>query len=293
MKQIKRLLSTSIMLSSLIFVFACENEEVKKDDIPSGTVQQSEDNSIQREITDEAVEIALNSFDGSNLRTSDYESDSCHFNVTTNGANKSVTITFSGDNCAGTRKREGSITAKVTSTAKSYQVGGTVEITYSNFKVTRNSDNKSLTINGRMVIYNVSGIANPLIHTLHGTLKLKFDNGQERIWKVARKRSLTINNQSFIFKVEADSTNNIESAGVDRNGNAFVTYISSPLLVQNCTANSWKLTDGKIIYTVGTTSLTAEFGYTSLTSKAGDCNASGSVLTYTDSTTIAKKYYPY
>jgi hypothetical protein len=260
MKQITRLFSISFIFSALILVFACETDEAKKDDIPSETVQQSDDNSVQREITDEAVEIALNSFQGSNLRTSGYESDSCHFNVTVNEANKSITITFSGDNCAGTRKREGSITAKVTSTAKSHEIGGTVEITYNNFKVTRKSDNKSLTLNGKMVIYNMSGVANPLIHTLHGSLKIKFDNGQERIWKVARKRTLSINNQVFTFKIEADSTGNIESAGFDRDGKAFVTTIPSPLLVQNCTASSWKLINGQIIYTVGSASLSAEFG---------------------------------
>jgi hypothetical protein len=128
---------------------------------------------------------------------------------------------------------------------------------------------------------------------MHGSLKIKFDNGQERIWKVARKRTLSINNQTFTFKIEADSTGNIESAGLYRNGNAFVTTIPSALLVQNCTASSWKLINGQIVYTVGSASLSAEFGYTSLTSKAGNCDATGSVLTYTDSTTIAKKYYPY
>jgi hypothetical protein len=294
MKQITRLFYISFLLSSLIFVTSCEKDDLKKDNIPAATVQESDDNSEQREATDEAIDIAMSSFEGSSLRTSGYESDSCHFNVVTNELNKSITITFSGDNCAGTRKREGSITAKVTSQAKSYQVGGTIEITYNNFKITRKSDGKSLTFNGKMIIVNVAGISNPLIHTIHGNLKIKFDNGLERAWVVARKRTITFTNQTITFKVESDSTNFIEAAGHDRNGKSFVTTIPIPIIAQNCSANDWKLIDGKIVYTVeGTTSLSAEFGYTSLTSKAGDCSAKGSVLTYADSTTLATKYYPY
>jgi hypothetical protein len=294
MKKITRLFYISFLLSSLTLVMSCEKEDANKDNIPSATVQVSDDNSEQREATDEAIDIAMNAFEGSSLRTSGYESDSCHYNVVTNEGTKSITITFSGDNCAGTRKREGSITAKVTSTAKSYQVGGTIEITYNNFKITRKSDGKSLTFNGKMIILNVAGLSNPLIHTIHGKLMIKFDNGQERAWVVARKRTITFTNQTITFKVESDSTGFIEAAGLDRNGKSFVTTIPTPIVLQNCTANDWKVIDGKIVYTLeGTTSLSAEFGFTSLTAKAGDCSAKGTVLTYTDSTTLATKYYPY
>lgn len=116
-------------------------------------------------------------------------------------------------------------------------------INIQNLKITKLSNNKSITINGTKIITNVTGgrlkelaTYGTIIHTITGTnLSVTFDNGSERIWQVAKKRVFTYNNDVVItttgMHTEGD-VSGISEWGTNRFGNAFVTAISQPMVVR-------------------------------------------------------------
>ncbi|HYG37113.1 MAG TPA: hypothetical protein VD908_00780 [Cytophagales bacterium] len=290
------IIGMAVALAVTFIFYSCQKEEIDTQQIPESSVQLSEDGNDQNEVTDEAVDIVMDAFENfDNLRKLENDTDSCNNIVAQiNSANK-ITFTFMGDNCAHTRTRAGEIIAELISDVKWHEAGGTLEITFNDFKVTRKSDNKSITINGKYVAYNVSGIANPFIHTLHGNMTVKFDNGSERDWIVSRRRTITLDGNVVQVKVESDSVNFVTEMGVNREGMEFVTTIPDPIVVQNCSVGpeGYKFITGEIVYAVGDAALSIDFGYTSLSEKTDDCEATGSVLTYTDPSTVVRKYYPY
>src|SRR5436189_5047921 len=77
--------------------------------------------------------------------------------VNTSGDPKTITITYDGTNCAGNRKRTGSIVISMAQNVQWKNAGASVMVNFQNLKITRVSDNKSITINGSQTYTNVSG----------------------------------------------------------------------------------------------------------------------------------------
>lgn len=180
-----------------------------------------------------------------------------------------ITITFDGSSCLGNRTRTGSIVLSMNQGVQWKDAGASITIDYQNYKVTRTSDNKSITFNGEVTLTNVTGglLANlsgagTITHSLTANnLQLTFDNGTTRTWNVARNREFTYDNG---IKVSITGTHtegnetNVAEWGVNRFGNSFTTSTVEPMIVrQDC---QFRLTSGTLRHVVPNGSATAVFG---------------------------------
>lgn len=184
---------------------------------------------------------------------------------------KSVTITYNGLNCAGTRTRTGVVKATMPANVKWKDAGAVITVTITNLKITRVSDGKYITINGTKQITNVSGgrlmdlpTMNTIIHTISSNnMNIKFDTSNtQRTWNIARKRTFTWNNGSVNITTTGNHTvagnTKVAEWGINRFGNAFITSIEQPLTVrQSC---NFRLTNGQVKHELLGRNLTVTFG---------------------------------
>ena len=124
----------------------------------------------------------------------------CDANVTINIASdpRTITITYDGTVCPGAfHKRTGTVIISMPANVQWKNAGAAVTVTVQNLKITRLSDNKSITINGSQVYTNVSGglvlsLLQPgasLTHSITSDgISVTFDNGSQRNWKVSKQR---------------------------------------------------------------------------------------------------------
>lgn len=170
---------------------------------------------------------------------------------------RTITITYNGTNCLGNRTRTGVVVISMAQGVRWKNAGAVVNVTYQNLRITRLSDNKSITINGTQTHTNVSGgllinlpVLGTITHTITSSnMSVTFDNGTQRTWQVARKRVFTYSGGVVITVTGTHtdgSTTGIAEWGTNRFGNAFTTIISEPLVFrQDC---SFRLTAGKVTH---------------------------------------------
>src|SRR5438874_1619109 len=115
---------------------------------------------------------------------------------------RTITITYNGGNCWGTRTRTGAIILSMAQGVHWKDAGAAITITFQNLKITRLADNKSITINGSQTYTNVSGgllinlpNLSSVIHTMTSSnMSITFDDNTQRTWQVAKQRVFTYNN---------------------------------------------------------------------------------------------------
>lgn len=179
-----------------------------------------------------------------------------------------ITITYKGSVC-GNRKRSGSVTVSIPKGTQWKNAGAAATVTYNNLKITRVWDQKSITINGSQTYTNVSGglliqlsSKQHIIHTIASDgLSITFDNGTQRVWKVAKHRDFTYDNGIVLSVSGTHIENNIENIaewGTDRLGLAFTTATIEPLVIrQDC---DFRLTSGTVKHEAGNVAATVTFG---------------------------------
>ncbi|HVW61202.1 MAG TPA: hypothetical protein VHC48_14225 [Puia sp.] len=181
-----------------------------------------------------------------------------------------LTITYNGTNCAGNRKRTGTVVVSWAAGTHWRDKNAVVNVSIQNLKITRVWDNKSITLNGTHTYTNVSGGSlldlalgkiESVTHTVTSDdMSITFDNGAKRTWHVARQRVYTVVNQNAVITttgLHTDGNNTgISEWGTNRWGNDFVTQITQALVIDQ--ACSWRLTQGevKIIRPAVTTTIT-------------------------------------
>lgn len=182
---------------------------------------------------------------------------------------RTITITYNGSNCWGTRTRTGTIILSMAQGVHWKDPGAAVTITFQNFKVTRLADNKTITINGSQTYTNVSGgllINLPnltsVTHAITSTnMSITFDDNTQRTWQVAKQRVFTFNNGVVITTTGTHTdgaATNIAEWGLNRFGHAFASSIIEPLVVrQDC---SFRLVSGQVKHTTPLVTATATFG---------------------------------
>jgi len=133
--------------------------------------------------------------------------------------------------------------------------GAVLNVTFQNLKITRLSDNKSITINGTQVYTNVSGgllINLPALGTITHTItssnmSITFDNAAQRNWQVAKQRVFTYVNGIIITTTGIHTEGGVSGIaewGTNRFGNAFTTAITQPIIHrQDC---SFRIVSGKV-----------------------------------------------
>ena len=204
--------------------------------------------------------------------------------VNTSGDPKTITITYDGTNCAGNRKRTGSIVISMAQNVQWKNAGASVTVIFQNLKITRVSDNKSITINGSQTYTNVSGgllvnlpILTTITHSITSSgLSITFDNGTQRTWQVSKQRVFTFVNNNGVITTTGTHTDgavtNIAEWGTNRFGKTFTTSITAPLIVkQDC---SFRLTSGQVKHVTGGITATATFGLDA-TGNPTSCPGSG------------------
>ncbi len=201
----------------------------------------------------------------------------------TTGGAKTITITYNGTSCDGKRHREGVVTLSLPAGVHWKDAGAVLTINISNLKITRLSDNKSITLNGTHVITNVSGglvknlaSTGTITHTISSNnMSVTFDNGSQRTWQVSKQRVFTYDNGIVITTTGTynDGTNNdIAEWGTNRFGNAFASRITSAMIVrQDC---NFRLTSGQITHEKLDKTIVVTFGLDSSGSPTS-CPGSG------------------
>jgi hypothetical protein len=195
-----------------------------------------------------------------------------------------LTITYNGTNCLGNRTRTGVVVLSIPAGIHWKDVGAAITMNIQNLKVTRLSDNKSITINGSVVMTNVSGgrmvnLPNlqSITHTITSAgITVTFDNNSTRSWQISRKRVFTYSNGVVITETgtHTDGTNTtIAEWGTNRFGNAFTSSILEPIVVrQDC---SFRIVSGKVQYSRPEITASATFGL-DVSGNATTCPGTGS-----------------
>jgi hypothetical protein len=172
------------------------------------------------------------------------------------------------------RTRAGQIKVQLTTGVHWSDAGSVLTETFINFKVTRLSDNRSVTINGVKKITNVNG--NDWLGFLAGTAKLKyreralnvqvkFDNSQVATWNSAHTHEwgYTPSNQRIEFKADGDTSlngfNTVSAWGVNRFGQAFTTNYTSPWS-SNSYCGFWRPVSGGLVHHVNNSDFTLTLG---------------------------------
>jgi len=180
-----------------------------------------------------------------------------------------ITITYNGSNCAGTRLRTGVVVLSMPLSQRFSDVGAVLTTTFQNLKITRISDNKSITINCVHEVKNVTGgrlyqlaSLGTIVHEITSPgMSVLFDNGSTRTWQVAKKRTFSYDNGIVITTIGMHtdgSTTGISEWGTNRFGNAFVTVITTPMVIrQDC---NFRLVSGELAHRRLIADVTVTFG---------------------------------
>jgi hypothetical protein len=296
LKNIKTLKMKKLILSLLIpaftfmiFLSSCQKDKSSSNDTQSEATTQSDDEFMLSNEVDAVsadANLVLNSQQAFAGRGEEVQTLICDATVVVDTLSdpRTITITYNGTNCLGNRTRTGVVVISMPQNTRWKNAGATVTIAYQNLKITRTSDNKSITINGSKTMTNESGgllinlpNVNSITHLINSNgLSVTFDNNTQRNWKVARKYVFTYNN-GVVLTISGTHTengvNNIAEWGTNRFGGAFTTAISEPLVIrQDCNA---RITAGQVTHTTPNVTVNSTFGLDA-TGNPTSCPGSGS-----------------
>lgn len=188
-------------------------------------------------------------------------------------ANKKMTITFNGNNCAGTRTRTGKVTVELISGSKWQDAGAVLKVTYQDLKIVRNQTGKYVILNGVKTHTNVSGglVRNlgltgtpaTIVRKIESSnMNITFTNGTSRTWNIARQRTFTKSGDYLVITVsgfgEANGHTNLVEWGTNRRGTEFYTEISTPIVYSQ--ACDYRPSSGVKTHYVGTRQVKVTLG---------------------------------
>lgn len=190
--------------------------------------------------------------------------------VDSSGANYITTLNYNGPNCAGTGNFNGLVVLTIAKTVNWQDAGATMACDFQNLKITRVTDNKSITINGIVNVTNVSGGKNAdlptrgsITNSITGSnIKVTFDDNTYLTLQEATQRYYTLNNGVVVITTTGTHTEGsvtgVSEWGADGTGINFVTAYTIPLVMkQDCDyriGNGEATTtkpDGKSVITFG------------------------------------------
>lgn len=172
------------------------------------------------------------------------------------------------------RSRAGSIKVELIAGTHWSDVGAELRMTYTNFKVVRLSDNKSVQFNGVKTLYNVNG--NNWLAFIAGTgtfvykeralnVHVLFDNADTANWNNARQTtwSYTPSTSTINFTANGDTTvgghANTDTWGTNRFGYNFTTNFTSPWM-SNSYCGFWRPVSGELVHHVNGNDYTLTLG---------------------------------
>jgi hypothetical protein len=274
MKKTFRLIAVS-MISLSVFFTSC-----KKDDAVTDANESATHSDDQARVANESDAVANDAnaaietfvaFQGRETGELNTLTLPCDATVAldSTATDRRITITYNGNNCSFTRTRTGVVVLTMPLTQRWVDQNAVLTITIQNLKVTRLSDSKSITINGVHQITNVTGgrllnlsALGAIVHDINSPgLSVTFDNGSQRTWQIAKRRTFTYNNGIVITTTGRHTdgtTTGISEWGTNRFGNAFTTVITQPLIIrQDC---SFRLTAGEVSHRGLAATIVVTFG---------------------------------
>jgi hypothetical protein len=172
------------------------------------------------------------------------------------GGLRRITITFNGPNCTNTRIRVGVIVLTMPLAQRWRDVGAVLTVNVQNLVITRIRDNKSITVNGTILVTNITGgrlrdlaSLGSIVHTITSSgMTVTFDNNTQRTWQIAKRRTFTSSNGKLVITTigthTEGSTTGVSEWGTNRFGNVFVTAITDPMVIrEDC---DWRLVSGRV-----------------------------------------------
>ena len=270
-----RLLSFAALIISISFLFtSCKKDSGADTDYTAESSAHSDDQSrvsLEEDAVANDANAMLEVTSGFTGRGEGVQSLICDATVVVDTVSnpRTITITYNGTNCLGNRTRTGVVVISMAQGVRWKNAGAVLTVAIQNLKITRLSDNKSITINGTHTYTNVSGgllinlpVLGSITHTISSSnMSVTFDNGSQRTWQVARKRVFTYSNGVNIAVTGTHTEGGISGItewGTNRFGRTFTTAISEPLVYkQDC---SFRLTAGKVNHTTPQFSASATFG---------------------------------
>lgn len=270
----KKQLSCLLALTLTIALFSCKKEKDPPAEDNTEIVAHSEDQSRfsnEMDAVTADANLAIESSSSFSGRLMDVQGLICDADITVNTvANPmTITITYNGASCLGNRTRTGVVILSTPQGTLWKNAGAAITVTFQNFKVTRVSDNKSITVNGAQTYTNVTGgllvnlpTAGPITHSITSAgLTLTFDNGSQRVWKVAKQRVFSFAGGVVVTGTGTHTEGNVTNIaewGTNRFGGAFTTSTVEPLVFrQDCNG---RLVSGKVKHTTPLITATATFG---------------------------------
>ena len=275
MKTNKLILSLAAIFicGSMVFT-SCKKKKAFKDEDGSSSSDsrnvQSENDAAVSDINSEVGNVA--NLHGRSGSTNGINAIHSALGITATGytvnladtANGSITIVYNGT-VVNNRKREGSIKLTILDFAPPIkkrwkQVGCVLKVDYIDFKITRASDGKFVTLNGTQNLTNITGgtwwellflkTQPSLATSVTGTgLNVTFEDGKTAVYNINRKFTYTLPGGILTCTGEgigsAESLSNLENYGVTRDGDSFTSQVSTPI-VWNWTCGWWAPTQGAV-----------------------------------------------
>src|SRR5258705_557516 len=266
-------LAAIVFSSSLIFTACQKNTSNDTDYNNESTVHSDDQSRFSGEmdaVTDDA-DATLDATPGFTGRGDQVQTLICNATVVIDTASnpRTITITYNGNNCMGTRSRTGVVVISMAQGVHWKNPGAVVNVNIQNLRITRLSDNKSITINGTHTYTNVSGgllinlaTQGTITHTLtSNNMSVTFDNNTQRTWQVAKQRVFTYNNGIVVTATGTHTEEGITGIAewvTNRFGHSFTTAITQPLVVrQDC---NFRLTAGQVTHVTSGFNAVVTFG---------------------------------
>lgn len=289
-----RFLSVAALVLSISFT-ACKKDDSKQSSGGDNTTEvqaQADDQSMVSDDMDDVANDVSVAVEGSGTFTGRAQTPpppafpTCNASLSydTTSSVRKITITYNGATCVGNYTRTGTVTVSIPAGVRWKDQGAVLTVTYNNLKITRVFDNKSITINGSHTITNVSGgllvnlpTMQSITHAIASAgMSITFDDNTQRTWQVARRRVFTLNNGVLTLSITGDHTDGTRTGiaewGTNRNGHAFTTSITSPLVISS--ACNFRLVSGEVKHE-GIATVTATFGL-DMNGNPTSCPGSGS-----------------
>jgi hypothetical protein len=260
--KIQFLLIAALALSAS-FLSCKKSDSAATTDTSTDMVTHSDDQTSFDQATSDVADDANTAIDNYNAFSGNgptgVQGVPCNATVVLDSANgqRTLTITYNGLNCYGTRIRTGVVTLSMLLTQHWKDPGAVLTINIQNLHITRVSDNKSITVNGIATATNVTGgrlrdlaSLGTIVHTLNSSgMTITFDDNTQRSWQIAKQRTFTYNNGIVITTIGTHtegSYTGVAEWGTNRYGNAFVTSISQPMVVrQDC---NFRIVSGQVTH---------------------------------------------
>lgn len=257
---------TAVLLTTLSFGFwACQKSKSDQDQNQIAAAQLTTHSNDQAQFSaniDAIADDATLALEASGIagKLTDLQGLICNATAVadTSGNPWKITITYNGTDCLGTHSRTGVVVISAAPRLRWATAGSAITITSQNLKITRLSDNKSITLDGAQTYTNTSGgllmnlsSQNSIVHTITSSgITVKFEDNTTRTWQVAKRREFTYNNGVVISTSGTHTEGNqtgIAEWGTNRFGGAFTTAVVSPIVIrQDC---NFRITGGELKHT--------------------------------------------